>query len=163
MGSVLGGRRLRHVMNAYIGLDVHKGTCAFCREGLGIRKEASYNLNLLPNIYLITDVAVIGVSCFMLGASLLYFLLPYRVVVTRKEVEPVSVERWRKTLEGLIKEDERKIYQLMEENGVIFQSQLVEKSSFPKAKVSLILDKLEAKRLLKRRRRGMSNVVILKC
>lgn len=46
-------------------------------------------------------------------------------------------------MEKLTNEDERKIYQLiMEENGIIFQSQLVEKSGFSKSKVSLILDRL---------------------
>lgn len=118
----------------------------------------------IPNIYLITDVAVIGASCFVLGEALLYLLLPYRAVVIRGEVEPtVAMGRWRKMLEGLTSEDERKIYQLiMDENGVIFQGRLVEKSGFSKGKVSLILDRLEARGLLERKRHGMSNVVVLK-
>lgn len=118
----------------------------------------------IPNIYLITDVAVIGVSCFVLGASMLYLLLPHREIVTGMEVEQaLAVERWRKMLEGLTNEDERKIYQLiMEENGVIFQGQLVEKSGFPKGKVSLILDRLQARGLIERKRHGMNNVVVLK-
>ena len=44
----------------------------------------------------------------------------------------------------------------------MFQSDLVEKSEFPKAKVSRILDKMEARGLLERKRRGMANAVVLK-
>jgi hypothetical protein len=127
--------------------------------------EGQYiEIRQIPNIYLITDVAVIGVSCFILGASLLYFLLPYKTLVVHGDFEPTAaMERWKKMLEMLTNEDERKIYKLiMDENGVIFQAQLVEKSNFSKGKVTLILDRLEARGLLERKRHGMSNVVMLK-
>ena len=64
-----------------------------------------------------------------------------------------------KTLKG----DEKEIYEnIMASEGVIFQSDLVEHSGFPKAKVSRILDKMEARGLLERKRRGMANAVVLK-
>ncbi|UCC91440.1 MAG: MarR family transcriptional regulator [Candidatus Aenigmatarchaeota archaeon] len=64
-----------------------------------------------------------------------------------------------KTLTG----DEKSMYEtLMGSEGVMFQSELVEKSGFPKAKVSRILDKMEARGLLEKRRRGMTNAVVLK-
>jgi len=64
-----------------------------------------------------------------------------------------------KTLVG----DEKLLYEkIVASGGVIFQSNLVEQSNFPKAKVSRILDKMEAKGLLERKRRGMANAIILK-
>jgi uncharacterized membrane protein len=51
---------------------------------------------------------------------------------------------------------------IVEEGGTIFQSQLVDKSGYSKSKVSLVLDRLEARKILERRRRGMSNVIVLK-
>jgi uncharacterized membrane protein len=64
-----------------------------------------------------------------------------------------------KTLAG----DEKNIYEkIVASEGVVFQSELVEQSGFPKAKVSRILDKMEAKGLLERKRRGMANAVVLK-
>ncbi len=51
---------------------------------------------------------------------------------------------------------------LADEGGTIFQSQLVEMSGFSKSKVSLVLDRLEARGVLERRRHGMSNAVVLK-
>ncbi len=46
--------------------------------------------------------------------------------------------------------------------GVMFQSDLVEQSGFAKAKVSRILDKMEARGIVEKRRRGMTNAVVLK-
>jgi uncharacterized membrane protein len=44
----------------------------------------------------------------------------------------------------------------------LFQAELIEKTDFNKVKVSRILDKLEGKGLIERRRRGMTNLVLLK-
>ncbi len=51
---------------------------------------------------------------------------------------------------------------IIEEKGTIFQSELVEKSKFTKVRVTRILDKLEGRGLIDRRRRGMTNIVILR-
>ncbi len=47
-------------------------------------------------------------------------------------------------------------------DGIITQSELVEKTGLSKASVSRALDLLESKGLVERRRRGMGNVVLLK-
>ena len=63
----------------------------------------------------------------------------------------------------LLDQDEKKIYQsIIDAQGTIFQSDLVDKAGFDKVKVTRILDKLEGRQLIERRRRGMTNVVILK-
>jgi uncharacterized membrane protein len=86
-------------------------------------------------------------------------------VLTSKKMEKIAIkksERIKKMLKTL-KEDQKKIYDLIESSdGAVFQSELVERSKFSKVKVSRILDKLEGKGLVIRRRRGMSNIVILK-
>jgi|SRR3989338_6880577 len=59
--------------------------------------------------------------------------------------------------------DEKTLYRIVSDsNGALFQSDAVEKSGFGKVKVTRILDKLEAMGLIERRRRGMSNMVMLK-
>lgn len=63
------------------------------------------------------------------------------------------------TLEG----EEWELYRLVTEaDGSIMQSDMVDKTSLTKVKVTRILDKLEGKGLLERRRRGMGNLVVLK-
>ena len=59
--------------------------------------------------------------------------------------------------------DEKLIYNMVvESGGAQFQSELAEKSSFGKVKVTRILDRLESKGLVERRRRGMTNMILLK-
>jgi hypothetical protein len=50
---------------------------------------------------------------------------------------------------------------IKEAEGTIFQSDLVEKTGFTKVKVTRLLDKLEGKGIIERKRRGMTNVVLL--
>ena len=62
-----------------------------------------------------------------------------------------------------VKGNEKKLFEIIINNdGTIFQSELVEKTKLNKVKVSRLLDKLEGKNLIERRRRGMTNVIILK-
>lgn len=111
----------------------------------------------IPHIYNSWDITVISASCFVLGSSLIYLLLD-------GEDKRISVrQNWDTLLEKLSSDDEKEIVKLIiAEGGTIFQSQLVEKSGYSKSKVSLVLDRLEAGKILERRRRGMSNVIVLK-
>lgn len=62
----------------------------------------------------------------------------------------------------LLDEDERRIYELVRaRGGDVPQGDLVALSGYSKAKVSRVLDRLEAKALVVRLRRGMSNRVVL--
>ncbi|MCK4531450.1 MAG: MarR family transcriptional regulator [Candidatus Aenigmarchaeota archaeon] len=92
---------------------------------------------------------------FIVGVFLLIFGgRPEKVEGNKRKWESVL-----KTLTG----DERGIYdKIVASEGVIFQSELVEQTGFPKAKVSRVLDKMEARGLLERKRRGMTNAVVLK-
>ncbi len=58
--------------------------------------------------------------------------------------------------------EEKKIIDVLSESGAMFQSELVDKLEMDKVKVTRILDKLEGKGLVERKRRGMSNMVVLK-
>ena len=119
-------------------------------------------LTEIPNIYNSTDLVVIGFSSFVLGSSLVYLLLVDKNKELRTKISLVK-EKWDKLLGELSDPDEKVIVRIIiDDDGTVFQSQLVEKSGFSKSKVSLILDKLEARRVLERKRRGMTNVVVLK-
>lgn len=91
----------------------------------------------------------------LLGIGL-YLLL----IKPKKEIK--ETEKFRKMLKSL-SGDEKKIYEIiMKEDGTIFQNDLVLKSGYSKVKVSRILDRLEVKGLVERRRRGLVNLVILR-
>ncbi|MBI4021388.1 MAG: MarR family transcriptional regulator [Candidatus Aenigmarchaeota archaeon] len=51
---------------------------------------------------------------------------------------------------------------LVKGGGSAYQSDLIRSSGMSKVKVTRILDKMEAKGMLERRRRGMANIIVLK-
>ena len=86
-----------------------------------------------------------------LGAFLTAQKEPQKLSI-RQKIDPKSLD-----------EDERRIYKnMLDSNGAIFQSELMEKTGFSKVKITRTLDRLEAKNIVERRRRGMSNIVVLK-
>ena len=80
------------------------------------------------------------------------------------QIEPkkITKENYRKIIDNLDTDEKQVFEKIIEAEGTIFQSDLVEKTNFTKVKVTRILDKLEGKKLIERKRRGMTNVVILK-
>ena len=114
-------------------------------------------INKVPSIFNATDVLFISGSCFILGASLVYLLQNHD---TKTVTQP---GKWDELIKSLEDDDESCLVQIVVDNdGTVFQSQLVEESGFSKSKVSIVLDRLEARGILERRRHGMSNAVILK-
>ncbi len=108
-------------------------------------------------------------------ASLLFALGVYLTIASKKANAEHSHEHSKAHMEedvsreeiekrhSLLNEEEKKVIALLKEaDGTMFQSDLVDKSGFTKVKVTRILDVLEGKRLVERKRRGMTNVVILK-
>jgi uncharacterized membrane protein len=73
----------------------------------------------------------------------------------------VRKQEWEETADRLANK-ERDVYEaVLEADGVLPQSDIVDRTALSKASVSRALDGLEAKQLLERKRRGMGNVVIL--
>jgi len=64
--------------------------------------------------------------------------------------------------EGLDTDEKQVIELLQSESGGMFQADLMEKLEIGKVKATRLLDKLEAKQLIERKRRGMNNIVVLR-
>ncbi|MBI5803261.1 MarR family transcriptional regulator [Candidatus Pacearchaeota archaeon] len=61
-----------------------------------------------------------------------------------------------------LKSEEKQVFEIIQKNKAIFQADLIEKTGLGKAKITRIIDRLEGKGLVERKRRGMTNVVVLK-
>jgi uncharacterized membrane protein len=96
---------------------------------------------------------------FYLGFSVvgILFYLSY-TLVTKDNPKKKQI----KIPDNLSKEEKQIIDEIIKQEGMIFQSELVEKLGISKVKVTRLLDKLEGRHLIERRRRGMTNAVILK-
>ena len=60
-------------------------------------------------------------------------------------------------------EEEKRLYNIIKDkDGSAYQSDLVKETDFSKVKITRVLDKLEHKGIIERKRRGMTNIVVLK-
>lgn len=136
----------------------------------------------IGDVYTIFDVAIIIVASLLICGTGLY-LLTYEVVHPAPISPPAASppvhdpyhpetpvpslleERKRKweTIVPTLKEDQQLIYQtVLDADGLIPQSDIVEKTGLSKSNVSRSLDILESMGLIERRRRGMGNIILLK-
>lgn len=138
-----------------------------------INNNGSVTVEQVPGLFTFTDMLIVLVSAAVGGASFVYILLwrGGEVPVPPSEVRPAtllqeSMQEKRKTWEQLapsLGNDERKVYEaVLDAGGFLGQSELVQKVSLSKTTVSRSLDILESRGLLERKRRGMSNVVVVK-
>jgi len=84
--------------------------------------------------------------------------------IVKEQVKPKKLDKAHfKNVLGTLDSDSRKVLEkVLENNGSIFQSQLVDDLGLTKVKITRILDRLEGKGIIERKRRGMTNVVLLK-
>jgi len=103
------------------------------------------------------SLAIVGIL-ILIGLVLIFTKPSERIIIKKiKENKP------KRDLDlSQFKPEEKKVLKLVQEQGTIFQADLIEKTQFGKAKVSRILDRLEGKGIIERKRRGMTNVVVLK-
>ncbi|PIN87301.1 hypothetical protein COV19_00255 [Candidatus Woesearchaeota archaeon CG10_big_fil_rev_8_21_14_0_10_44_13] len=126
--------------------DIVNATCTHGPEcsmykTIGVQKTISYSL--------------IG----MLIAASLYVIifLKDRTMPGQSAPKPSK-----KVLEGL-DNTEKKILDLVSRSeGSMYQSDIMKETGFSKVKVTRVLDRLEAKGLTERKRRGMTNIVVLR-
>jgi uncharacterized membrane protein len=96
----------------------------------------------------------------IIGLVLIFSKQSERVIVQTKTVKEKAKKK-EYDLKGLRKED-KEVFNIVKEQGTIFQADLIEKTGFGKAKMSRVIDRLEGKGFVERKRRGMTNVVVLK-
>lgn len=129
----------------------HGSTCAMW-ETLGLQTNVSLAITAF--------VAAIGLY-------LIFFGKEEKTItkIIQKTVRPSKedLEKKRKKVLAKLEGDEREVFSaLVESKGSMLQSDLIEKTGMQKVKVTRVLDRMEGKKLIERKRRGMSNMVILK-
>ena len=128
-------------------------------------------MSQVPGLFTYNDVLIIAVALIFMSVSVSYLLLRESSTVTTRP-SPVSPtpgnvlleerrQRWEEVSKTL-KNDEQRVYKAIIDEGIINQSELVERTGLSKSSVSRALYGLESRGLVERRRRGMGNVVLLK-
>ncbi len=112
----------------------------------------------------------IGIMAFVVltGIYLIFFgkeekvVTKIRTVSTQVGPKKITKDGYQNVLKSLTNDEKMIFEKVLESEGSMFQSDLVEKTGMPKVKVTRLLDKLEGKGLVERKRRGMTNIVVLK-
>ncbi len=106
-----------------------------------------------------TYLALSIVGVLVIFGGVLIFSKPEERIVVRKIKEKKPEKEV--DLSGF-RPEEKQVLKLVQQDGAIFQAEIIEKTGFGKAKISRIVDRLEGKGLVERKRRGMTNVVVMR-
>lgn len=104
-------------------------------------------------------VAIVGVL-IVVSFVLIFSKQSERIIVKTRTIEKKPKKKYIDT--STLTKEEKQVLNLIVENKTIFQAELIEKTQFGKAKITRIIDRLEGKGLVERKRRGMTNIVVLK-
>ncbi len=104
-----------------------------------------------------TYLALGIVGLLVIFGLFLIFSKPTERVVVKK-----IKEKKKKIDVSDLRQEDKKVLKIIQEKGAVFQAELIEETGFGKAKMSRIIDRLEGRGIVERKRRGMTNVVVLK-
>ena len=107
-----------------------------------------------------TYLALGIVGLLAIVGLILIFSKPQKEIVFKTKTIEKKIQHKKIDVTGL-KKEEKQVLELVQNSKAIFQAEIIEKTGFGKAKVSRIIDKLEGKGIVERKRRGMTNVVVL--
>ena len=97
------------------------------------------------------------------GLVLIFFKPNEKLVIQEKTIRVKVPEKKKKLDLNGLENNEKRIVEVIQENGnAMFQADLMEKMEMGKVGMTRLLDKLEAKQFIERKRRGMNNIVVLK-
>ncbi|MFC1710853.1 helix-turn-helix transcriptional regulator [Nanoarchaeota archaeon] len=105
-----------------------------------------------------TYLALGIVGLLVIIALVLIFTKPKEKVI----IKTVKEKKKKLDLKGLDRDEKKVINLLIKENKAMFQKDLMENLEIGKVKTTRLLDKLEAKQFIERKRRGMNNIVVLR-
>ncbi len=99
------------------------------------------------------------------GIIIIILIIGLAIMFTKPKekiiIKKVKEKKKKLDLKGLDRDEKKVINLLLNENKAMFQSDLMEKLEIGKVKTTRLLDKLEAKQFIERKRRGMNNIVVL--
>ncbi len=105
----------------------------------------------------------LAIVAIVLIIGLVIMLTKPKVEIKEKIVVKKIQEKKKKlNLDGLDENEKKAMNLILEEGKAMFQADLMEKLEIGKVGMTRLLDKLEAKQFIERKRRGMNNIVVLK-
>lgn len=102
-------------------------------------------------------IAAFGISFLILGNGLYLYFMP------KKKSGILEITDFKEIDISKLNEEERRVYNILKEkDGSMYQSDLIKETDFTKVKMTRILDRMDQIGIIDRKRRGMTNIVVLK-
>jgi len=120
-----------------------------CGHGSSCSMYSTISSQMWMSFSIIAIILIIGL--------VIMFTKPKEKIIIKR----IKEKRKKLNLNGLDRDEKNVINLLLKENKAMFQSDLMEKLEIGKVKTTRLLDKLEAKQFIERKRRGMNNIVVL--
>lgn len=105
------------------------------------------------------SLAIVGI--ILIIGVVIMISKPEEKIIVKTKTKKVREKKKPLNLKGLNKR-EKKAIRLLKKNKGMFQRELMEKLDIGKVGMTRLLDKLEAKQFVERKRRGPQNFVVLK-
>jgi hypothetical protein len=102
------------------------------------------------------SLAIVGII-LIIGIVMIFWKPKEKIII-----KTIKEKRKKKDYSGLDKKEKEVVGLLINGGNAMFQADLMEKLNIGKVGVTRLLDKLEAKQVIERKRRGMNNIVVLK-
>jgi len=118
-----------------------------------VESNGNFRVYQVPNVYTFGDVAV------MLALMGLFSYAVFKVFFKEKVVLPMKITN--EQVVTFLKEDELKVYKIIEQMGPISQTDIAKELGFSRAKVSNIVNILEAYGLVEKKKKGRENIIVI--
>ena len=128
------------------------------KENLGLTCSHGASCEMYSNLNTQTWISFSIIAVVFIIGLVLVFSKPKERIV----VKTIKEKKKKLDLSGLDAKEKGVVEILQKENGTMFQATLMEKLEIGKVGITRLLDKLEAKQIIERKRRGMNNVVVLR-
>ena len=121
-----------------------------CDHGTSCTMYSTIGIQTAISLTIAGIILVIGL--------VIMFTKPKETIIVKK----VKEKKKKLNLKGLNEKEKEVVKILQRESNGMFQADLKEKLGIGKVGMTRLLDKLEAKELIERKRRGMNNFVVLR-
>lgn len=133
---------------------------ASCSHGPSCSMWGSIEFQTNASLAIIAFIVLIGIY-------LIFFSKEEKIVMKIKRISEqkkpkITKDAYRKILGGLNNEEKTVLEKIIESNGYLPQRDLMDATNLNKVKITRILDRLEGRGIIERKRRGMSNIILLK-
>jgi uncharacterized membrane protein len=117
---------------------------------------------MYDTIALQTNLSLAVAGLVLVIGLFLIFSKETERIVEKVVVKTVKEKKKKIDVSGLDSVEKNVVKILEREGGAFFQKSLMEELEVGKVKMTRMMDKLEAKQIIERKRRGMNNIIVLK-